>query len=39
MTFLSAPIRPFFDIGYYADGLVPVLAVPEHEIPNGARAG
>jgi tRNA-binding protein len=27
-----------FDIGY-ADGLVPVLAVPEHEIPNGARAG
>ncbi|HKZ03301.1 MAG TPA: hypothetical protein VJ180_13735 [Pyrinomonadaceae bacterium] len=27
-----------FDIGY-SDGLVPVLAVPEHEIPNGARAG
>lgn len=27
-----------FDIGY-ADGLIPVLAVPEHEIPNGARAG
>ncbi len=27
-----------FDIGY-ADGLVPVLAVPEAAIPNGARAG
>src|SRR5688572_33234961 len=27
-----------FDIGY-ADGLVPVLAVPEKEIPNGTRAG
>lgn len=27
-----------FDIGY-ADGLVPVLAVPEAPIPNGARAG
>ena len=27
-----------FDIGY-ADGLKPVLAVPEEEIPNGARAG
>jgi tRNA-binding protein len=27
-----------FDIGY-ADGLVPVLAVPEKPIPNGARAG
>jgi methionine--tRNA ligase beta chain len=27
-----------FDIGY-ADGLPPVLAVPEREIPNGARAG
>jgi tRNA-binding protein len=27
-----------FDIGY-ADGLVPVLAVPERPIPNGARAG
>ena len=27
-----------FDIGY-ADGLTPVLAVPEAPIPNGARAG
>jgi tRNA-binding protein len=27
-----------FDIGY-ADGLVPVLAVPERSIPNGSRAG
>src|SRR5215467_16018077 len=27
-----------FDIGY-ADGLLPVLAVPESYIPNGARAG
>ena len=27
-----------FDIGY-ADGLVPVLAVPEKEVPDGARAG
>jgi tRNA-binding protein len=27
-----------FDIGY-ADGLSPVLAVPETEIPSGARAG
>src|SRR3982074_2543373 len=27
-----------FDIGY-ADGLRPVLAVPEHEVPNGTRAG
>ena len=26
------------DIGY-ADGLKPVLAVPEKDIPNGARAG
>ena len=26
------------DIGY-ADGLRPVLALPENEIPNGARAG
>lgn len=26
------------DIGY-ADGIRPVLAVPEHEVPNGARAG
>ena len=27
-----------FDIGY-ADGLVPVLAVPESPMPDGARAG
>jgi tRNA-binding protein len=27
-----------FDIGY-ADGVTPVLAVPEREVPNGARAG
>ena len=27
-----------FDIGY-ADGIVPVLAVPEREVPNGVRAG
>ena len=27
-----------FDIGY-ADGLIPVLAVPEKQIPDGARAG
>ena len=27
-----------FDIGY-ADGMTPVLAVPERAIPNGARAG
>ena len=27
-----------FDIGY-EDGLVPVLAVPEAPVPNGARAG
>ena len=27
-----------FDIGY-ADDLVPVLAVPEAAVPNGARAG
>lgn len=27
-----------FDIGY-GDGLLPVLAVPEKPIPNGARAG
>jgi len=26
------------DIGY-ADGIKPVLASPEHEVPNGARAG
>ena len=27
-----------FDIGY-ADGLKPVLALPEQKVPNGARAG
>jgi len=27
-----------FDIGY-ADGLLPVLAVPENPVPNGSRAG
>ena len=27
-----------FDIGY-ADGLMPVLAVPEQAVPDGARAG
>ena len=27
-----------FDIGY-ADGLQPVLAVPERALPDGARAG
>ena len=27
-----------FDLGY-ADGLVPALAVPEREVPNGSRAG
>jgi tRNA-binding protein len=27
-----------FDIGY-ADGMTPVLAVPESPVPNGARAG
>jgi tRNA-binding protein len=27
-----------FDVGY-EDGITPVLAVPEHPIPNGARAG
>ena len=27
-----------FDIGY-ADGLKPVLALPEEPVPNGARAG
>jgi tRNA-binding protein len=27
-----------FDIGY-ADGIKPVLAVPESVVPNGARAG
>lgn len=27
-----------YDIGY-PDGIVPVLAVPERQVPNGARAG
>jgi len=27
-----------FDIGY-ADGLTPVLAMPERAVPNGSRAG
>jgi tRNA-binding protein len=27
-----------FDIGY-ADGITPVLAMPENPVPNGARAG
>jgi tRNA-binding protein len=27
-----------FDIGY-ADGIVPALAMPEHAVPDGARAG
>jgi hypothetical protein len=27
-----------FDIGY-ADGITPVLAVPEHAVPDGTRAG
>jgi methionine--tRNA ligase beta chain len=27
-----------FDIGY-ADGLTPVLAIPEKPVPNGTRAG
>jgi tRNA-binding protein len=27
-----------FDIGY-ADGLTPVLVVPERQVPNGTRAG
>ena len=27
-----------FDVGS-ADGIVPALAVPEREVPNGARAG
>jgi len=27
-----------FDIGY-ADGIRPALAVPEHAVPNGSRAG
>ena len=27
-----------FDIGY-ADGIIPVLAIPEKPVPNGSRAG
>jgi len=27
-----------FDIGY-ADGIAPVLSVPERPVPNGTRAG
>jgi|SRR5215813_193565 len=27
-----------FDIGY-ADGILPALAIPEREVPNGSRAG
>jgi tRNA-binding EMAP/Myf-like protein len=27
-----------FDLGY-ADGVTPVLAVPERPVPNGTRAG
>jgi hypothetical protein len=27
-----------FDIGY-PDGITPVLAMPEKQVPNGARAG
>jgi tRNA-binding protein len=27
-----------FDLGY-ADGITPVLAMPEREVPNGVRAG
>ncbi len=27
-----------FDIGY-ADGILPALAIPEREMPNGSRAG
>jgi len=27
-----------FDIGF-ADGIIPVLAMPEREVPNGVRAG
>jgi hypothetical protein len=27
-----------FDIGF-ADGITPVLAVPERDVPNGVRAG
>jgi hypothetical protein len=27
-----------FDIGY-SDGVTPVLAIPERQVPDGARAG
>ena len=27
-----------FDLGY-ADGIVPALAIPERNVPNGTRAG
>jgi tRNA-binding protein len=27
-----------FDIGY-EDGIIPELAIPEHHVPNGSRAG
>jgi tRNA-binding protein len=27
-----------FDLGY-ADGITPVLAVPERQVPDGTRAG
>jgi hypothetical protein len=41
-----APIKPTvsvadiekLDVGF-ADGITPVLAVPERAVPNGARAG
>ena len=35
-----ASIKPRipFDIGY-ADGVAPVLAMPENPVPNGSRAG
>ncbi len=46
--FTPAPIKPtvtladlegmLLDIGY-ADGVTPVLAVPERPVPDGARAG
>jgi tRNA-binding protein len=44
---LNLPPRPMagetsegmlFDIGF-ADGVIPVLAVPERPVPNGTRAG
>jgi tRNA-binding protein len=44
--FTPAPVKPvvsleglmLFDIGY-ADGITPVLAVPERAVPNGTQAG